>query len=153
MCTKACVASVSVRFGSKERGTRVKDRAKNGAFFDSRSISCAVKAENPVPRSFFAPKLNGTLATQVMCTLKGTESMLFCYRRNTNEGICQLLILFYSLQFQLYQLYSLYSMALPQHPLQKYRKLKENRPNYSKYRDCLSMETVTLENKAGVSCR
>ena len=27
----ACVASVSVRFKSKERGTRVKDRAKNGA--------------------------------------------------------------------------------------------------------------------------
>ena len=32
----ACVASVSVRFRSKERGTRVKDpedRAKNGTFF------------------------------------------------------------------------------------------------------------------------
>ena len=27
----ACVASVSVRFRSKEQGTRVKDRAKNGA--------------------------------------------------------------------------------------------------------------------------
>ena len=27
----ACVASVSVRFRSKERGTRFKDRAKNGA--------------------------------------------------------------------------------------------------------------------------
>ena len=27
----ACVASVSVPFRSKERGTRVKDRAKNGA--------------------------------------------------------------------------------------------------------------------------
>ena len=27
----ACVASVSVRFRSKERGTRVKDCAKNGA--------------------------------------------------------------------------------------------------------------------------
>ena len=27
----ACVASVSVRFRSKERGTRVKDRAKNGS--------------------------------------------------------------------------------------------------------------------------
>ena len=26
----ACVASVSVRFRSKERGTRVKDRPKNG---------------------------------------------------------------------------------------------------------------------------
>ena len=29
--TLACVASVSVRFRSKERGTRTKDRAKNGA--------------------------------------------------------------------------------------------------------------------------
>ena len=70
----ACVASVSVRFRSKEQGTRVKDHAKNGAskragrgwgrkegflpsppppplsFFGSRFISCAVKTENPVPR-------------------------------------------------------------------------------------------------------
>ena len=51
----ACVASVSVRFRSKERGTRVKDRAKNG----SRFISKAVKTENRLPRSFFALKLNG----------------------------------------------------------------------------------------------
>ena len=35
----ACVASVSLRFRSKERGTRVKDRAKN----DSRFISRAAK--------------------------------------------------------------------------------------------------------------
>ena len=59
----AYVASVSVRFRSKERGTRVKDRTKNGAskraFFGSRFISPAVKTENPVPRSFFGPKLNG----------------------------------------------------------------------------------------------
>ena len=51
----ACVASVSERFRSKERGTRVKDRAKNG----SRFISKAVKTENRLPRSFFALKLNG----------------------------------------------------------------------------------------------
>ena len=51
----ACVASVSVQFRNKERGTRVKDRAKNGASF----ISRAVKTENPIPRSFFAPKPNG----------------------------------------------------------------------------------------------
>ena len=50
-----CVASVSERFRSKERGTRVKDRAKNG----SRFISKAVKTENRLPRSFFALKLNG----------------------------------------------------------------------------------------------
>ena len=30
-CCVACVASVSMRFRSKERGKRVKDRAKNGA--------------------------------------------------------------------------------------------------------------------------
>ena len=40
-----CVASVSVRFRSKERGTRVKDRA--------------IKTENTLPRSLFAPKPNG----------------------------------------------------------------------------------------------
>ena len=54
----ACVASVSVRFRSKERGTRVKDRSKM-AFFGSCFISRAAKTENPVPRSFFAPKPNG----------------------------------------------------------------------------------------------
>ena len=52
----ACVASVSVRFQSKKRGSRVKDRAKSSRF---RSIFRAVKTENPVPRSFFALKPNG----------------------------------------------------------------------------------------------
>ena len=33
----ACVASVSARFRSKERGTRVKERAKNGSRFISRA--------------------------------------------------------------------------------------------------------------------
>ena len=51
----ACVESVSVRFRSKEQGTRVKDRAKNG----SRLISLAIKTETPLPRSLFAPKPNG----------------------------------------------------------------------------------------------
>ena len=51
----ACVASVSVRFRSKERGTRAKNRAKNG----SRFIYRAAKTENPVPRSFFDPKPKG----------------------------------------------------------------------------------------------
>ena len=40
-----CVASVSVRFRSKERGTRVKDRR--------------IKTENTLPQSLFAPKPNG----------------------------------------------------------------------------------------------
>jgi len=51
----ACVASVSVWFRSKERGTRVEDRAKNG----SRFISRPAKTEIPVSWSFFAPKPNG----------------------------------------------------------------------------------------------
>ena len=61
----ACVASVSVRFRRKERGTRVKDREKSGAskragsLFGSRFISRAVKTESPLPRYFFAPKPNG----------------------------------------------------------------------------------------------
>ena len=32
-------------------------------------------------------------ATQAMCTIKGTESMLFCYTRNTNESNCELFVL------------------------------------------------------------
>ena len=60
----ACVASISVRFRSKERGTRVKDRAKMAQGSQvkergSRLISRAIKTENPLPRSLFAPKPNG----------------------------------------------------------------------------------------------
>ena len=61
----ACAASVSVRFRSKERGTRVKDRAKSGviksllSFFGYCFISRAAKTENPVSRYVFAPKPNG----------------------------------------------------------------------------------------------
>ena len=78
-----CVASVSVRFRRKERGTRVKDREKSGAskragrgwgrkegnflplplptlpHFGSRFISRAVNAESPLPRFCFASKPNG----------------------------------------------------------------------------------------------
>ena len=53
----ACVASVSVRFRSKERGTRVKLTARKMA--QARFISRSVKTENSLPRSFFAPKPNG----------------------------------------------------------------------------------------------
>ena len=62
----ACVASVSVRFRSKERGTRVKDCAKNGSCF----ISRVAKTENPVLRSFFPPKPTKTLATQAKTACK-----------------------------------------------------------------------------------
>ena len=69
-CFIACVASFSVRFRSKERGRRDKDRAKNGASkrpgrglerkVGSRSISLATKTENPV----LLPNQAETLATQ-----------------------------------------------------------------------------------------
>ena len=82
----ACTASVSVQFWSKERGTRIKDRAKMGqvkergsggeekketfpqiplpplSFSRSRSIFRAAKTENPSPRRslfFMAPKPHG----------------------------------------------------------------------------------------------
>ena len=94
-----------------------------------------------------------SLATQAMCTIKGTESMLFCYRRNTNESNCELFVLLTAILALLAILTIQHGIILPQHLLQKHKKLDEKRPNYSKSRDCLSMETVTLENKAGVSCR
>ena len=65
----ACVASVSVRFRSKERGARVKDRARNGVSkraaragtFSFWLLFHFSRGQNrdPVPRSFFAPKPNG----------------------------------------------------------------------------------------------
>ena len=58
----ACVVSVSVRFAPREQRRRnesqrprEKWRKKKGSCF----ISRAAKTENPVPRSFFAPKPNG----------------------------------------------------------------------------------------------
>ena len=58
----ACVASVSVRFRSKEWGTSLESKT-------ARFISRTVKTENPVPWSFFAPKLNGNAcyAGYVIC--------------------------------------------------------------------------------------
>ena len=56
----ACVASVSVRFRSKERGTRVKMAL----------ISFLARPnKNPAPRSFFAPKPNGNAcdAGYILC--------------------------------------------------------------------------------------
>ena len=56
----ASAASVSVRFRSKERGTRVKDRAKNG----SRLISHAIKPKIPFHGLFLLRNQTETLATQ-----------------------------------------------------------------------------------------
>ena len=44
--TVACVASISARFRSKERGTRVKMAQVKVSFFGARFISRAAKAEN-----------------------------------------------------------------------------------------------------------
>ena len=56
-----------MRFRSKKRGTRVKDRAKNGAIKRAgrggKEISHAVKTKNPVPRSLLRTQTE-TLATQ-----------------------------------------------------------------------------------------
>ena len=92
-CDLACVASVSVRFRSKQRGTRVKDRAKNGVSdragrgwgkeetFPSPSphfhfFALVSFLARPKPRipfvSFFTPKRRNqteTLATQANCDL------------------------------------------------------------------------------------
>ena len=60
-----CVASISVRFWSKERGTRVKDRAKNGANKrEGRGWGRKVK-NPPVSRSSLLRNPTETLATQV----------------------------------------------------------------------------------------
>ena len=94
-----------------------------------------------------------TLATQAMCTTKGTESMLFCYTRNTNESNCELFVLLTAILALLAILTIQHGIILPQYLLQKHRKLNEKHRDYSKSRNFLSMETVTLENKAGVSYR
>ena len=65
----ACVASVSVRFRSKEGGTRVKDRAKNGTFFGSHFISRAAKTG----LSLFRNQME-TLATQAIIDVNPVTS-------------------------------------------------------------------------------
>ena len=57
----ACVPSVSLRFRSKERGTRKKNGANKraGRGWGRNVRSHSAKLENPVPRSFFGPKPNG----------------------------------------------------------------------------------------------
>ena len=55
----ARVVSVSVLFRNKKRGAKVKDRAKNGASKRGGHFPRGQKPEDPVPRSFFAPKQYG----------------------------------------------------------------------------------------------
>ena len=153
LCTIASVASVSMRFRSNERGTRVKDRAKNGAFFTLVPFLSPSKPKIPYLCLSLLRNQMETLVTQAMCTIKGTESMLFCYTRNTNESNCELFVLLTAIVTLLAILTIQHGIILPQHLLQKHKKLNEKRSNYSKSRDCLSMETITLANKAGVSYR
>ena len=101
----AWVASVSVRFRSKKRGTRVKDRAKNGAskkaekrgrflplplpplsFFAFRFTSRAAKTEDPLPRSFFAPKPDRTLATQAKSGKLKSNRFIVCVWTGENDA-------------------------------------------------------------------
>ena len=106
----ACVASVSVRFRNKERGTKVKDRAKMAqvkelggggvgwgrkegkflplllpslSFFGSRFISREAKTENPVPRLSLLPNQTETLATQA--TLRALYDFWLVYKVD-NQG-------------------------------------------------------------------
>ena len=63
----ACVASVSVRFRSKERGRRVKDRAKNGA--SKRALVSLLARPKPIipfPGLSLLRNQTDTLATQAM---------------------------------------------------------------------------------------
>ena len=63
----ACVASFSARFRSKEQGTKVKDRAKNGASKKAERgfiVWLSFHLSRGQNRSFFAPKPMATLATQ-----------------------------------------------------------------------------------------
>ena len=142
-----------MRFRSNERGTRVKDRAKNGAFFTLVPFLSPSKPKIPYLCLSLLRNQMETLVTQAMCTIKGTESMLFCYTRNTNESNCELFVLLTAILTLLAILTIRHGIILPQHLLQKHRKLNEKRYNYSKFRDCLPMETITLANKAGVSYR
>ena len=151
LCTIASVASVSVLFWSKERGTRVKDRAKNGAFFTLVPFLSPSKPKIPYLCLSLLRNQMETLVTQAMCTIKGTESIIFLlytkYKRKQLWTFCFTHCNFNSTS------YTHYGIILPQHLLQKHKKLNEKRSNYSKFRDCLSMETITLANKAGVSYR
>ena len=63
-----------------------------------------------------------TIATQAMCTIKGTESMLFCYTRNTNESNCELFVLLNAILALLAILTIQHAIILPQHLLQKHKK-------------------------------
>ena len=68
----ACVASVSVRFRSKERGTRVKDRAKNGHFHFLALVSFLAWPKPRIPFLGLSMLRNQTetLATQATLATK-----------------------------------------------------------------------------------
>ena len=68
-----------------------------------------------------------TIATQAMCTIKGTESMLFCYTRNTNESNCELFVLLTAILALLAILTIQHGIILPQHLLQKHKKTERER--------------------------
>ena len=138
-----------------EQWTRNKSQrpCEKWRIFYSCSISLSVKAKNPLPLSFFAPKPNGNACYACAGYVhdKGYRVYAFLlytkYKRKQLWTFCFTHCNFNSTS------YTHYGIILPQHLLQKHKKLNEKRSNYSKFRDCLSMETITLANKAGVSYR
>ena len=69
-----------------------------------------------------------TIATQAMCTIKGIESMLFCYRRKTNESNCESFVLITAILTLLAILTIQHGIILPQHLLQKHTKTEGETP-------------------------
>ena len=84
--TVACAVSVSARFRSKERGTRVKMAQVKVSFFGARFISRAAKAENS---DFLGLSLlrnqTETLATQAISTVNHDP---FSYIAVFSPGFC-----------------------------------------------------------------
>ena len=80
--TVACAASISARFRSKERGTRVKMAQVKVSFFGARFISRAAKAENSdfLGLSFLRNQTE-TLATQAISTVNH-DPFSYIVRRN-----------------------------------------------------------------------
>ena len=92
----ACVASVSVRFRSKERGKRVKDRAKNGPylhFLALVSFLARPKPKIPFLGLSLLPNQTETLATQAIFFLINilgsdfNQYQMYChYRISSNNS-------------------------------------------------------------------
>ena len=138
-----------------EQWTRNKSQrpCEKWRIFYSCSISLSVKAKNPLPLSFFAPKPNGNACYAGYVHDKGYRVYAFLLYTKYKRKQLWTFVLLTAIVTLLAILTIQHGIILPQHLLQKHKKLNEKRSNYSKSRACLSMETITLANKAGVSYR